>query len=333
VRKTNQCRTEGLFERSILCLAPMAGYTDAPFRLLCFEFGADFTISGMVNARGLVRSVPKTRRLLRIIDGEGPVGVQLFGSEPEVMARAAAIAMEAGPAFIDLNFGCPVRKVIRRNSGVAVMRDLELMGRICREVVKGVNVPVSAKIRSGWSSCEENYLEAGKVLQDSGISAVTLHPRYRTQGFSGSASWEHIAELKRHISIPVIANGDVRSLEDYREIVQSAECRTVMIGRGAFGRPWIFKEIRDKLGGEESSDPPIKERINILERHARMEVHVKGERLGILEMRKHYRWYLGSLAGIKDYRRCLAGAGTLDEVVGILNDLREVIDKKWKKSA
>ena len=201
-----------------LCLAPLAGYTDASFRLLCFEFGADFAVTEMISADGLVRNSDRTEKLLEVLPEEGPVGVQLFGSNPGIMADAAEILSESSASFVDLNFGCPVKKVVRRNGGAALMRDLDLMGRICEAVVGRVELPVTAKIRSGWNRNEENYFDAGAVIEGAGISAVSLHPRFRSQGFSGSADWEHIRRLRESVSIPVIANGDVTSVDEYRRI-------------------------------------------------------------------------------------------------------------------
>ncbi|UCF04278.1 MAG: tRNA dihydrouridine synthase DusB [bacterium] len=322
-----------LFEDARVCFAPMAGYSDAPARLLCFEFGADFAYTEMVSAEGLVRRGEKTICLLERMDGEGPVGVQLFGADAGVLAEAAAIVTGTSPAFIDLNFGCPVKKVIRRNGGAAIMRDLGLMGRICRAVVRSTDLPVTAKIRSGWSPAEENFMEAGRVIQDAGVAAVAIHPRFRTQGFSGVANWEHIARLRAGLSIPVIANGDVQDATDYLAMVQTTGCRIVMIGRGAYGRPWIFKEIKDALDGRISGRVGIGSRIDVLERHLRMEVEWKGERLGTVEMRKHYGWYLKGMPGIKRYRRELTSAGSLEELVRILVELREGFDGTWKKLA
>lgn len=320
-----------LFGGSPLCLAPMAGYSDAPFRRLCFEYGADIAITEMVSADGLVRNGEKTHRIMQRMEGEGKLGVQLFGSDPVTMAGAAAKAAGTSPSFIDLNFGCPVKKVIRKNGGAALMRDLPLIGRICRDVVRSVDIPVTAKIRSGWNRAGENYLEAGMILQDEGIAAVTLHPRFRSDGFSGKADWDHIRRLKEALSIPVIASGDVKSVDDYLKVVEETGCDAVMIGRGAFGRPWIFREIKDTLAGLEVRTAGERERIDILERLVRMEVEWKGEGLGIIEMRKHYRWFLKCIAGAKDFRCRLSISPDLDDVLGIISDLREETDRRWKR--
>ncbi len=351
----NASEPNDLFISSRVCLAPMAGFTDAPFRLLCTEFGADFCVTEMVSADGLVRVGEKTRRIMERLEGEGPVGVQLFGSDPDILAEAAGIVQETEPAFIDLNFGCPVKKVVKRNGGVAIMRDLDLMEQICIKVVGAVDLPVTAKIRSGWSAVEENYIEAGKVAQGAGCAAVTIHARYRTQGFSGSASWSHIAKLRSELDVPVIANGDVKTSDDYYKIVDETGCSLVMIGRGAFGRPWIFKEIKDRLlvaeesSGEGSSEredsaqeSPGREpyggmtltgRIDLLMRFLEMEIAWKGEKLALLEMRKFYRWFLKGHPDMKKYRMALVTAETREAVLGHLSKLREETDNKWMKPA
>jgi tRNA-dihydrouridine synthase B len=330
----NTNENKDLFVSSRVCLAPMAGFTDAPFRLLCREFGADFCVTEMVSSDGLVRVGEKTRRIMERLEGEGPVGVQLFGADPEILSEAAAIVEETRPAFIDLNFGCPVKKVVRRNGGVAIMRDLDLMERICSSVVKAVSLPVTAKIRSGWSAVEENYIEAGKVAQGAGCAAVAIHARYRTQGFTGNASWDHIAKLRSELDIPVIANGDVKNPEDYFKIVDETGCTLVMIGRGAFGRPWIFRDIKDRLLGEDGAGPmTLSGRLDILMRFLEMEVEWKGEKLALLEMRKFYRWFLRGHPDMKKYRMSLVTAETKEAVLSQLSMLREEIDNKWMKPA
>jgi len=319
--------------RTLIGLAPMAGYSDAPFRLACASFGADFAVTEMVSADGLVRTGEKTRFLLGRLDGEAPLGVQLFGADPGTMARAASIVATSDPAWIDINFGCPVRKVIRKNGGVAMMRDLPLMGRIAAAVVRAVAIPVTVKIRSGWSAREENYLEAGRVCEESGVSAVTLHPRYKTQGFSGDAHWEHIAELVHHLSIPVVANGDVWTVGDFGEIVRITGCRIVMVGRGALGRPWLFEQIRDREAGREPVEPSFAARVDLLERLVDMEISWRGERSGILEMRKHYRWFLKGVPGTREFRLALSRAATHRDVLGILDTMRKESSSICKRPA
>lgn len=325
--------TDSLFENSVACLAPMAGYTDAPFRALCREFGSDFSVTEMVSADGIVRGGERSFKTASSMDGEGPVGIQLFGSDPETIARAASTLEGSDPAFIDLNFGCPVRKVIKRNGGVALMRDIRLLRRICRETVRSVGVPVTVKTRSGWNREEENYIEVGLAAQDAGVSAVAIHPRYGSQGFSGEAHGEHIAGLREALSIPVIASGVVADVEDYEAVVRATGCSLVMIGRGALGHPWIFSEIKTRLAGTGPVGTGLGGLAEVIERHARTKVAWKGERLGILEMRKHYRWYLRGIPEARRYRSLLCGVTTLSGVRGILGSMREELNGKWRKPA
>jgi tRNA-dihydrouridine synthase B len=323
----------GIFDSSLLCLAPMAGYSDAPFRLLCAELGADFAVTEMVSAEGLVRGGGKTTALLRFIGGEGPVGIQLFGANPAAIASAASIAGESRPAFIDINFGCPVRKVVRKNGGSAIMRDLELMERIAGAAVEAVSIPVTAKIRSGWSEREMNFLEAGRALERAGVSAITLHPRTRSQGFGGEADWSQIWRLREELSIPVIANGNVRTVADYERIVSVTGPGIVMIGRGALGNPWIFGDIKGVVEGRPGEVRSIDDIVRMMERHVRMEVEWKGERAAIVEMRKQYRWYLRGIDDIKRYRSELSQAESLAETVSILEAIREECREKCKRPA
>lgn len=332
VEGTHRIR-KSFFAGARVCLAPMSGYSDAPFRLICSELGADFTFTGLVSADGLVRGKEQSEALMRRFDGEAPLGVQLFGSDPECMGRAAAIAESAGASFVDLNFGCPVKKVIRKNGGAALMRDLERMGSIARDVVASVSIPVTAKIRSGWSVEERNFLEAGLVLEQCGVSAVTLHPRPRSQGFSGNAHWEDIATLNASLSVPVIANGDIKSVSDYRQIERITGCSSVMIGRGAIGNPWLFREIQDSAEGSMPREADVPERLDVVQRHIAMQVDFFGARTGVREMRKFYRWYLRSFDGVKKYRAALSVAETYPEVMEIVAALKEELLENGRGTA
>ena len=324
---------KSFFEAPLLCLAPMAGYSDAPLRLVCAELGADVAFTGLVSADGLARGVRKSEALLRRLDGEAPLGVQLFGATPETLARAASIAELSGASFIDLNFGCPVKKVVRKNGGAAIMRDLDLMERISRAVVAAVTVPVTAKIRSGWSAEERNFLEAGLLLERCGIAAVTLHPRPRSQGFTGAAHWEDIARLRETLSIPIIANGDIKSVEGFCDVTRGTGASSAMIGRGALGNPWIFREIKDYVRGAPPREVALGERLDVFERHVRLQVAYFGEHVGVREMRKFYRWYLRSLEGARFYRPALTTAETCGEVLEIILRMREELKENGRGEA
>jgi len=325
--------SKSYFEAPRVCLAPMAGYSDAPFRLVCAELGADFTFTGLVSADGLARGVKKSEALLKRLDGEAPLGVQLFGANPETLARSAAIAENAGASFVDLNFGCPVKKVVRKNGGAALMRDLDLMERIARAVLAAVTLPVTAKIRSGWTAEERNVREAALMLAACGIAAITLHPRPRSQGFSGTAHWEEIGLLRESLSIPVIANGDIKSVADYREVTRITGVTSVMIGRGALGNPFIFREIKDSMEGIPPRPGTPAERLDALERHLKLQVDHFGELSGIREMRKFYRWYLRSFEGAKRYRPALTSLETYTEVAEIIPRMREEIEENGRGAA
>jgi len=326
-----------LFDRPALMLAPLAGYTDPPFRKLCFDFGVDFAETEMVSSEGLARGCERTARLTEIFDGEDRVGIQIFGSNPSSMARAASAAAAGRPAFIDINCGCPVKKVVRKNGGAGLMRDLDLMGRIAASVTAAVDLPVTAKIRSGWDAENANFMEAGRILQDCGIAAVTIHPRYRSQMFRGDANWEHIAELNRELEIPVIANGDIRGPGDMKRVMDITGCRVVMVGRAALGQPWLFARLKRKMreitgegkeisGAEAEIPDSLSEKLKIFEKFVRMEVDYKGERLAVMELKKHYRWYVRGVRGMKKYRGMLAQSGTLEEVLSILHRVREELN-------
>lgn len=324
---------ESLFTGTRLCLAPLAGYSDAPMRLMAAECGADFAFTGLVSAEGLVRGGAASVALLRRLPGEGPLGVQLFGADAGSLARAAVIAAEAGASFVDLNFGCPVKKVVRKNGGASIMRDLELMERIARAVVAAAPVPVTAKIRSGWSDEERNFLAAGRLLEACGIAAVTLHPRPRSRGFSGAAHWADIAALRAALSIPVIANGDVASAADHAAVTRETGCAAVMIGRGAIGNPWIFREIRDARAGRTPRPVSLAERIDAIERHARLMVECFGPVTGVREMRKFYRWYLRGIGGAKAYRSILPSAADAAAVAAALAAMREELQGNERDEA
>ena len=288
-----------------LILAPLAGITDSVFRRICRRHGADITWSEMVSADGLVHGTEKNARLLKFTDEERPLGIQLFGADPQSMGRAAGLAAKLEPDFIDLNFGCPVPKVVRKNGGVALMREPRLIGKIAAEAVRqAAGVPVTAKIRSGWDSSSINFLEVAGILIDSGVAALTLHPRTRVQGFSGRSDWSRIAELVKFSPVPVIGSGDIFSPRDALAMFSQTGCRAVMIGRGALGNPWIFGRARRLLENlSDPGEPQPGERFAQALEQAEMMAGEMGELAAIILMRKHFSYYTRGLAGGAALRR------------------------------
>ncbi len=277
-----------------LCLAPMAGVADAAFRAVCRDEGAAYAVSEMISAKALMLQDAKTRTLMYRFPGDVPLGVQLFGSEPEVMADAAKKARDiSGCEIIDVNMGCPVGKVVRNGEGSALMRDLPLAGRILEAVVRASDVTVTVKFRKGWDRGSVNAVELARLAEQTGVSAVCVHGRTRTQLYSGRADWEIIRDVKAAVSIPVIANGDVFEPEDVPRILQVTGADLVMIGRGTMGNPWLFSRGLAALEGREVPPmPKAAERADTAERQFRLALEAKGEKIACLEARKHLCWYL-----------------------------------------
>ena len=277
-----------------LCLAPMAGVADAAFRAVCRGAGAAYAVSEMISAKALMLQDSKTRTLLRRFPEDVPLGVQLFGSEPETMADAVKKARDiSGCEIIDINMGCPVGKVVRNGEGSALMRDLPLAGRILDAVVKASDVPVTVKFRKGWDGGSVNAVELARLAEQAGAGALCVHGRTRAQGYSGRADWGIIREVKAAVSIPVIANGDVFEPEDVPRILKVTGADLVMIGRGAMGNPWLFSRGQAALEGREVPPMPgAGERADIAEKQFRLALEAKGEKIACLEARKHLCWYL-----------------------------------------
>ena len=290
-------------------LAPLAGITNLPFRLIARRFGCEMCFTEMISANGLIRKSSKTVEYLKTSPEDQPLGVQLFGADPVILAQAAVIVSEYHPAVIDINMGCPVKKVIRAGAGAVLMRDPVLAGRIIKAVVDAVSVPVTVKIRSGWSQKSINATQISKIAEDSGASAVIVHGRTADQGFSGHADWNVIAGVKNAVKIPVIGNGDIRQPEDARKMRLETGCDAVMIGRGALGNPWLFQGIR-QMSGESAGDyrPSLTERMEMIKKHWEMEDCYFGKRVANKSFRKHLLWYT----------RGLAGSGRFRETVGKL---------------
>ncbi|MBU1717577.1 MAG: tRNA dihydrouridine synthase DusB [Bacteroidetes bacterium] len=312
-------------ERALL-MAPMEDITDPPFRILCKKYGADLVYSEFVSSEGLIRDAAKSLKKLEIFDEERPVGIQIFGHNEESMVRAAELAAEAGPDMIDINFGCPVQKVVSKGAGVAMLRDLEKMQQLTAAVVKSVNIPVTAKTRIGWDEKSLNIMEAALRLQDAGIAALTIHGRTKVQMYRGTADWRLIGEVKNNpaIRIPIFGNGDVDSAEKAGEMFALYGVDGVMIGRAAIGNPFIFNEIREYFRtGKTIGRPSVAELVCVCRDHIERSIAWKGERTGIVEMRKHYTNYFKDLPDIKAFRVKLVTTYSKDEILNILGEIEE----------
>lgn len=301
-------------------LAPMAGYTDLAFRLLCKERGADIVTTEMISAKGLVYGAAATRALFVSREEERPLVVQLFGREPDILAEAAKIVEDAlGPALgaIDLNLGCPAKKITGNGEGSALMLEPLLVGRIVAALVRAVRVPITVKCRSGWDAAHENAVEIAQIAESSGAALMTLHARTRDRFYGGRADWGMIARVKDALNIPVIGNGDVQSGADALRMLELTRCDGVAVGRAALGNPWVFEDIRAAKNGDSYTPPTEAERRREALRHARMALAFKGPQ-AIVELRKHIAWYIRGVPGANALRQRVNAAKSLDELSKIL---------------
>jgi tRNA-dihydrouridine synthase B len=306
-----------------LFLAPMAGVSESPFRRLCRRFGADIVVTEFLSAEGIRRENEATIAKLRFGSDERPIGVQIFGADPQAMEEAAGLVTDVfQPEFIDINFGCPVKKVVKRNGGSGCLRDLDLVQSVIRAVVRGTHLPVTCKIRSGWSEEMRDPVKIALRCQEAGARVLTLHPRTRTQMYSGQARWEEIAAVVDALEIPVVGNGDIKTPHDAVRMYRETGCDGVMIARGSFGQPWIFDQTKDLLAGQPMRpEPPVEERFRIALEHAHMAADYEPDRRGAaIEFRKHLGWYVKGLPGSADLRRRLHVVNALEEVEGIFAD-------------
>ncbi|MEJ2003493.1 MAG: tRNA dihydrouridine synthase DusB [Cyclobacteriaceae bacterium] len=310
-----------------LLLAPMEDVSDPPFRALCKKHGADMMYTEFISSEGLIRHADKSVEKLDIYDYERPIGIQIFGDQIESMRQAAAIAEEARPELIDINYGCPVKKVACKGAGAGILLDLPKMQRMTEEIVKQVSLPVTVKTRLGWDESTIRILEVAKRLQDVGVQALTIHGRTRKQMYKGIADWTKIAEVKHHpdIHIPIFGNGDVDSPEKALEYRNAYGIDGIMIGRGAIGYPWIFNEIKHFFDTGKKLDPPsLADRVDAAREHLEFSVEWKGERKGIYEMRRHYTNYFRGIHNFKPYRTRLVTSDSFEEVSGILEEINAV---------
>ena len=314
-----------------LLLAPMEDVSDPPFRRLCKMHGADMLYSEFISSEGLIRDAIKSRQKLDIFDYERPVGIQIFGGDEEAMALSAKIVATVNPDLVDINFGCPVKKVVSKGAGAGVLKDIDLMVRLTKAVVNSTSLPVTVKTRLGWDEQSINIEEVAERLQDVGISALTIHARTRSQMYKGHSDWSYIAKVKNNprMHIPIFGNGDIDSPEKALEYRNKYGIDGIMIGRAAIGYPWIFNEIKHYfVTGELLPSPTIADRVEAAKNHLLWSVEWKGERQGVVEMRRHYANYFKGIPNFKEHRHKLVTLDASEEVVKALDNVLEVLGGK-----
>lgn len=309
-----------------LLLAPMEDVSDPPFRAVCKDNGADLMYTEFISSEGLIRGAIKSKQKLDIFDYERPIGIQIFGGDEEAMAMSAKIIDAVNPDLLDINFGCPVKKVVSKGAGAAVLKNVDLMVRLTKACVNATSLPVTVKTRLGWDDNNKNIVEVAERLQDVGIKALAIHGRTRSQLYKGEADWRLIAAVKNNqrIHIPIFGNGDINSAEKALEYKNCYGVDGIMIGRSAIGYPWIFDEIKHYLQtGEHLAAPTIQQRISVIKKHLQRSIEWKGETLGMLEMRRHYANYLKGLPNIKEYRAKLVILKEAGEIYSLLNEINK----------
>ncbi len=310
-----------------LLLAPMAGITDLPFRVICREFGCGMTVSEMVSAKGLLYKNIKTCDMLRIDDGERPTAIQLFGSVPSELAQAAAIIAKNGADAVDFNMGCPVPKVVNNGEGSALMKNPLLAYEILARMVDSVRVPVTVKIRAGWDEANRNAEEIAVLAEKAGVAAVAVHGRTREQFYNGQADWKIIGRVKDAVKIPVIGNGDIFTVEDGLKMLKETQCDGLMVGRGADGNPWLFDRIKAALQGHKiPPEPSLAEKLDLAERHLAMLIEYKNETVAVKEMRRHIGAYLKGFPKAAEYRGKFHQIETQVDFKKLLSEYRVVTE-------
>lgn len=311
-----------------LCLGPMAGVTDLPFRLLCKEKGADLLYTEMISAKGIIYKNKNTKELLTVSDDERPIAVQLFGSDPDILAEAAKQIEHLNFDILDINMGCPVPKVVNNNEGSALMCNPRLISEIISKVSKSIDKPVTVKIRKGFTKDNINAVEIAKIAEQSGASAIAVHARTRDQYYSGKADWNIIRQVKEAVSVPVIGSGDVVTPIDAENMLTQTGCDGIMIARAARGNPWIFKQVKEYLNnGTVSPKIEFQEVADMIIRHCRMVIDYKGEYTGIREMRKHISWYISGFPGAAKFRSRINQIETADDLELILGEYKLLYGK------
>lgn len=310
-----------------LLLAPMEDVSDPPFRAVCKANGADLMYTEFISSEGLIRDAAKSKQKLDVFEYERPIGIQLFGSHIEHMVQSAEIATAANPDLIDINYGCPVKNVACRGAGAALLQDVPKMVRMTEAVVKATHLPVTVKTRLGWDETSKNILEVAERLQDVGVQALTVHGRTRVQMYKGQADWTLIGKLKENprLTIPIFGNGDIDSPQKALEYKNRYGVDGLMIGRAAIGYPWIFNEIKHYLAyGERLQPPGVAERVRVAHVHLEFSIRWKGERTGVLEMRRHYTNYFKGIPEFKPYRTRLVNAVHAEELFSVFDEITEV---------
>ena len=306
-----------------LLLAPMAGVTDLPFRLICKRMGANLVYTEFVSSNGIIRENKKTLNLIKFIDEERPIGVQIFGEYPEVVGKSAKMVYDMfKPDLIDINYGCPVPKVTKKGAGSAALKDLPLMKEITSAVLENVKkIPVTVKMRSGWSSNQHVFLEAANILENIGVAAITLHPRTTSQKFQGKADWSLIKIMKENSSIPIIGNGDVKNIDDYIRMREETNCDAVMIGRGALGNPWIFKQISNYNNNQKIMNVNLNDVLDTCINHYNLLKENKEERVCVNLTKKHFSWYLKGFKNASYWRKKILFSKNINEIEGNIKEM------------
>ncbi len=306
-------------------LAPMAGVADQPFRLLCKDFGCSYTVGEMVSAKAICLGDRKSEQLMHIDSKEPPTAIQVFGNEPEIMAKAAQFALKFKPDIIDINMGCPAPKIVKNHSGSFLMKDPALSAKIIRAVSDAVPIPVTVKFRTGWDENHINCVEFAKMAEANGADAITIHGRTKEQMYAPPVDIKSIAEVKKAVSIPVIGNGDIFTPEDAKRMYNITGCDLVMVGRGALGRPWLFSQINEYLlKGCYSPEPTPEKRMEIMMRHAESICSLYGEKHGMCEIRKHALWYTKGLKGSAKLRNEFSVVKSFDELKHLSQKVIEI---------
>lgn len=308
--------------------APLANISGSAYRTMARKYGAAMVYSEMISVDGLVRANRKTLAMLKMRQVEKPLAVQLFGHKPDLMADAAKIVADSGADMIDINLGCPAKKVVKNDSGAALVKNLSLAGRVISAAVEAVDLPVSVKFRLGWDHDSYNFLEVGKIAESAGATCVTLHPRTRSDGFKGHSDWSKIADLKQSVDIPVIGSGDINTPGDASRMIEQTGCDLVMIGRAAMGAPWMFKRVNQYLEqGYDPGEPDLPHRIEIMLEFARLMIEDFGERSACLKLRKHMAWFTRGWKHASSYRPLMFSVESYSDIVNLFERYLENVDK------